>query len=414
LPKSRAELMSRCTRYDQIEAMIRQEFFKTKLFEKELSRAGFEDLIDSPFLQRLKGVSFLATMDHIYDVARPFSRYDHSLGAAFLALKLSNQLGLEKGQTEVLVIANLLHDIGHAPFSHAAETFLLEKIRKYHEGLISSYLRFNTRLLPESFSLYEILSNRSKKVEKNVTSLLLNKPTGDSIIDSIHYCSINCDKIDGTNRALFSLGLGCPAPISFLKFFSINGKTVLVNKNKVDDIVLFWRNKIELYNKYIYNNDVLSAEAMLTRSLNLSFDSKNLVDIFIGSTDEVAYNLMNRNEISGKIIELFSTKKLFLPLSSVDIGYFSIVERKLRRFRFDWVNRKKIETEIANHLGIDPQFIISHFSFKKQFKTNLDYLNQLNLFENNYDTMPLIKINKTFYSVRLSGDVLDVFFPPNT
>ena len=181
--------------------------FDTEIFEKELIEYGFEDLINSPFLQRLKGVSFLATMDHIYTVKAPSSRYDHSLGTAYLALKLAKYLELKKSQTEVLVITNLLHDIGHAPFSHAAETFLLEKIRKYHEGLISSYLRFNTRLLPESFSLTEILSSRSEKVQNAITNLLLNKVTGDGVIDNIHYCSISCDKIDGTNRALFSLGL---------------------------------------------------------------------------------------------------------------------------------------------------------------------------------------------------------------
>ena len=103
------------------------EDFDTKKFENELIKSGYEDIINSPFLQRLKGVSFLATMDHIYSVKQPFSRYDHSLGVAYLSLKLAKHLNLEKDQTEVLVITSLLHDIGHAPFSHAAETFLLEK-----------------------------------------------------------------------------------------------------------------------------------------------------------------------------------------------------------------------------------------------------------------------------------------------
>jgi HD superfamily phosphohydrolase len=379
--------------------------FDTKKFENELIKSGYEDIINSPFLQRLKGVSFLATMDHIYSVKQPFSRYDHSLGAAYLSLNLAKHLNLEKNQTEVLVITSLLHDIGHAPFSHAAETFLLEKKRKYHEGLISSYLRFNTRILPESFSLSEILSNRPKKVESAITNLLLNKPTGDKVIDSIHYCSISCDKIDGTNRTLFSLGLGHHSPISLLSGFSIDGSTVLFNRGNINQIVAFWEDKKKLYNKYIYNNDILSAEAMLTRSLDITFNSKELINIFIGSTDQEVYRHLNNNIQSQFIIDSFASNNMFLALSNIDSKYFMKIGPRLIKVRFDFEKRKDIEAEVASRFGINRQFAISHFSFKKEFKTNLSRMYQLELFNKSHYTMTLEKLNKTFFSVRLSGDV---------
>lgn len=388
--------------------------FDTKIFENVLIDSGYESIINSPFLQRLKGVSFLATMDHIYTVKQPFSRYDHSLGVAYLALNLSKMLNIDKDQTEVLVITNLLHDIGHAPFSHAAETFLLEKVRKYHEGLISSYLRFNTRLIPGSFSLSEILSNRSPKVVCAITNLLLNKPTGDKVIDSIHYCSISCDKIDGTNRALFSLGVKHHTPISFLSGFSIDGSTVLFNRDNINQIVNFWDNKKKLYTKYIYNNNILSAEAMLTRSLDITFHSKELVNKFIGSTDNEVYHLLNENISSQFIIDSFESKNMFSPLSNINNEYFMKIVPRLVTVRFDFEKRKDIEAEVASSFGINRQFVISHFSFKKEFKTNLSHLYQLELFDKSHDTIPLEKINKAFYSVRLSGDVFDMFLPNQT
>lgn len=385
--------------------------FNTNTYENELSNYGYEDLICSSFLQRLKGISFLATIDHVYSVKEPFSRYDHSLGTAYLALNLARQLKLNTDQVDTLVITNLLHDIGHAPFSHAAETFLIEKVRKYHEGLTSSYLRFNTRLCSESFTLAEILRNRSRFVQKAVANLLLNQESGDELVDSLYYCNINCDKLDGTNRALFSLGQKYDSPDSFIDYFSRENLKVYFAKSKLNKLSKFWSNKIKLYHQYIYTTNVLSAEAMLTRSLEIALPSKKLVTFFISSTDANMLNYLGKDESSKYIIEAFSKKKMFCPLSKLDVHYFSKIYDYVQKIRFDQLERKKIESEIGRKIGIDPKYVITHFSFKKDFKTNIGPLNQLSLFNDNNSEIYISDLNKSFYSVRVSGDVFDVFFP---
>lgn len=94
-------------------------------------------LIDSPFLQRLRSVSQLGFASLVFPGA-VHSRFSHSLGAAHLIGKVFDQLklglfhdlsdfyGKEDLQyfRQILRFAALLHDVGHPPFSHAAERVL--------------------------------------------------------------------------------------------------------------------------------------------------------------------------------------------------------------------------------------------------------------------------------------------------
>jgi HD superfamily phosphohydrolase len=383
------------------------DFFITDKYENELYSFGLDNFLDSNFLQRLKGISFLSTIDYIYNVKYTFSRYDHSLGVAYLALELCKSLGLSEDQTEILVISNLLHDVGHSPFSHAAETFLLETKKKYHEGLLNTYLRYNTRLFPDAPGLKEILSNLSAKVTTAVSNLLTNQRTGDTLIDELFFCSLNCDKLDGTNRTLFSLGIKCFNPVSFVDAFIKKQESIYVKREYLSQLAEFWQLKANVYKDYIYVPNVLSAEAMLTRSLELSYDNQKDVSKFLSETDEDVLNELLESRLSKQIFNRFLDKLYFNPLSSSNFSLYDEYKERFIKSRFDKVWRKKYENDIAIKLGIDPKYVISHFSFRKDFYYKPHYLNQLSLFEP--DFVSLLYLKKACYSVRLSGDVFDIF-----
>ena len=94
------------------------------------------EVIDSDFFQRLRWVNQLPLEQLVYPSA-VHSRFEHSLGVMYLARFAAENLcknegakmkeildeeGLEKKDfIEGAVIAGLLHDIGHAPFSHTFE-----------------------------------------------------------------------------------------------------------------------------------------------------------------------------------------------------------------------------------------------------------------------------------------------------
>ena len=91
-----------------------------RIFDDRLYRA----LIGSAPFRRLGRVSFLGAIDYVCHPAgrfHGFTRHDHSLGVARLALRYCRHQGLDKPSERLVVSAALLHDIGHGPLSHTLE-----------------------------------------------------------------------------------------------------------------------------------------------------------------------------------------------------------------------------------------------------------------------------------------------------
>jgi len=90
------------------------------------------DVIQHPFFQRLNRVRQLGLIYMVYPGA-VHTRFQHSLGAMHLMNEAINQLR-QKGnditadEADAALAAILLHDIGHAPFSHALENTIAENI----------------------------------------------------------------------------------------------------------------------------------------------------------------------------------------------------------------------------------------------------------------------------------------------
>src|SRR5208337_2078246 len=88
----------------------------------------FVELVETPAFRRLKSIRFLGGIDYLL-VRSPngatrnirYTRYQHSLGVARLALLYSEQRDLSIAERRTVYVAALLHDVGHAPLSHSLE-----------------------------------------------------------------------------------------------------------------------------------------------------------------------------------------------------------------------------------------------------------------------------------------------------
>lgn len=110
-------------------------------------------LIDSEPLQRLKHIKQLALTCEVYPGAT-HTRFEHSLGTMELATQAFDTIVRKRRALEnlkwsdeeiweyrrVLRVGALLHDIGHAPFSHAPEQ-LLPPGYKSHESFSEAFIR---------------------------------------------------------------------------------------------------------------------------------------------------------------------------------------------------------------------------------------------------------------------------------
>lgn len=97
------------------------------------------DVINHPVFQRLRRIRQLAWTEMVYPGAT-HTRFEHSLGVMHVASRMFDTLtrrsgeilrsdyGYDEGglsrQRRIIRLAALLHDLGHGPFSHAAEELL--------------------------------------------------------------------------------------------------------------------------------------------------------------------------------------------------------------------------------------------------------------------------------------------------
>lgn len=98
------------------------------------------NLIAEPYFQRLRRISQMGLSYLVYPGAH-HTRFHHALGSMHLMLKAIQVLrfkkvGISEEEEEGLLIAILLHDIGHGPFSHAMENSIVEGISHEHISLL--------------------------------------------------------------------------------------------------------------------------------------------------------------------------------------------------------------------------------------------------------------------------------------
>ncbi len=86
-------------------------------------------LLDAPEFQRLRRIKQLGFSDFVFPSAT-HSRFAHCIGVFHTARKLVEVIDRERNaagqkpderREEVAIIAALLHDLGHGPFSHTFE-----------------------------------------------------------------------------------------------------------------------------------------------------------------------------------------------------------------------------------------------------------------------------------------------------
>ena len=154
-------------------------------------------IIDTPEFQRLRDIKQLGTCYYIFPGAS-HNRFEHSLGVAYLARKLIQNISDKQPELEIdnnlinlVEIAGLCHDLGHGPFSHIFDhkfvknynsielknhedrscKILYHLIKKYHISINDQDLNIICELInPKQFNLkyqflYQIINNTSNNVD---------------------------------------------------------------------------------------------------------------------------------------------------------------------------------------------------------------------------------------------------------
>ncbi|MCH4823250.1 HD domain-containing protein [Gramella lutea] len=112
-------------------------------------------IIEHPYFQRLRRISQMGMSYLVYPGAH-HTRFHHALGCVHLmqkAVRVLRYKGVEISdeEEEALLIAILMHDIGHGPFSHAMEHSLVEGVD--HETISLLFMERMNTIFDQSLTL---------------------------------------------------------------------------------------------------------------------------------------------------------------------------------------------------------------------------------------------------------------------
>jgi hypothetical protein len=214
----------------------------------------FRKIVNTNEFQRLKNISFLGAIDYSFD-ENPLgheyrSRYSHCIDVSRLALMVSEYKKYSADIEKHLVIAALLHDIGHMPLSHSIERDVKNYYGVDHHKIGCSILKGESPLGKKLFTILK------KYVDVDEVINLINCESsfpGHEIFSN----AINVDTIDGITRAANYANLNdkklVPEEICLNAFNLVDDRS----QTYVDD---FWFLKGQIYSKLILNRKGLLAD----------------------------------------------------------------------------------------------------------------------------------------------------------
>jgi len=238
-------------------------------------------IIDHPYFQRLRRIKQLGLTDFVYPGAL-HTRFHHAIGAMHLmSITLDNLrikgTDISDQEYEAALIAILLHDIGHGPFSHALEYSLIKGVP--HESLSLLTLELLNEQLGRKLDLaLRIFKN---KYERKFLNQLVSS-------------QLDIDRLDYLQRDCFFTGVseGTIGADRIIKMMAVKDGQLVIEEKGIYSIENFLSARRLMYWQVYLHKTTVSAEKML---INLIQRAKELAQsgMKFNVTEELEFFLQN-------------------------------------------------------------------------------------------------------------------------
>lgn len=155
--------------------------------------------IDSANFQRLRHIKQIGMGDLVFPGA-VHTRFNHALGACYVAGQIASKLGLSIEQKKIAMIAALLHDIGHGPFSHAFEGIFHDSILRHEDWtplFLSEYASDEFLSIFRDKNMHCSISHEESTLIQN---LIMHKETEQKLLADIVSSQLDADRLDYLRR----------------------------------------------------------------------------------------------------------------------------------------------------------------------------------------------------------------------
>ena len=214
------------------------------------------DLIEHPFFQRLRRIAQLGTTSLVYPGAL-HTRFHHVIGAMHLmtnAITTIRRKGHEitADEERAVLIAILLHDIGHGPFSHALEYDIVNGVS--HEDISSFFI---ARISEEFDGKLDL----ALKIFQNV----YKKPFLHQLVSS----QLDMDRLDYLNRDSFYTGVseGIIGSERIIEMLNVHEGNLVLEEKGIYSIEKFIVARRLMYWQVYLHKTVVAGEFMLIHIL---------------------------------------------------------------------------------------------------------------------------------------------------
>lgn len=308
-------------------------------------------LVDHPYFQRLRKVRQLSLSYLVYPGA-VHTRFEHSLGVLetttrYLTALLSDPRreelaeSLTRREVDSLLVAALLHDIGHYPFAHLMEDLVgeiadhIDLVRPFIDGSIAR--RHPCLTLGEGTpSMARLLEEHWPDVDLDLVAYFISgvHPVAATLPDSVRVLRsvldgpIDADKLDYLYRDSIHCGVPYGRFIDRDRFF----QSLTVAPDAPDRIAVHEKGRIcvelfgyarsAMYSEVYWHHTSRAITAMLNRALreamahDSGLDRHVLMDALFARSDEEAIGWLAAagGPICAKIMEDLTGRRLYKRL----------------------------------------------------------------------------------------------------
>lgn len=269
------------------------------------------NIVDTQAVQRLRRIRQLAGAEYVYPAAN-HTRFEHVLGAMYLAGVVAENLPTELSADEKqkVRLAALLHDVGHAPFSHLFEPFLLKYMGRNHEDM-------STWIIADS-SLSEVIENQGFGA-KELSNLAVGKTSKPEkrYLGQIISSSFDVDKMDFVVRDSYHTGAGYGSVDVFRLIYTMD----ILDGNLAADITALPTleslilARLESFRAIYFHRACRAVQMMMLKALDAAKDDLEILkvktpDEYLEWDDYTVWSKLLLNPRSRQIIRELSERRL--------------------------------------------------------------------------------------------------------
>ncbi len=326
------------------------------------------DLLNTKEFQRLRRVRQLGSTLMVFPSGE-HSRMMHSLGVYEVARRMINEVDdiantLTEREKMILMVAALLHDVGHAPFSHSFESIMNCR----HEA-------YTIQIIKGPSEIADVLSAIDSDLPAEVASVI-DHTHPNTILSQLISSQLDADRLDYLLRDSYFTGVsyGQIDLDRILRTMRVKDNRVVVKRSSIYTVENYIMARYHMYWQVYYHPNSRSYDALLksifTRLRDLYQQDKSITTAY-----PMYRELLEKGSLSNEDLYLLDDSTCMYSFSlmrrSEDPVLSDLARRILDRDLFEFMNADKEEylKQRCKEKGLDPKYYVV-----KDYQKQIPYL----------------------------------------